>query len=160
LPSSWPTLTQLRRMPSRPCPTGSWFLRPRNWWRTRTRSREPRGEPRRVPRCWASTRRLPPRRAWWCLPEPERPLRLPARLPKPVSAPTPDGYRRASVYFEAPSAAGDGRTGEGDKHFIRAGTVVPVVLKTPIDLRGGSVTVLAESAADSALPKGSRFVGA
>lgn len=72
------------------------------------------------------------------------------------SAETVSGYERPYVYFEH----GPGSTASGTPGTIApAGTVVPAVLASPVDLRAGTSTIIALSDTDGPIPKSSRFVG-
>jgi len=67
-----------------------------------------------------------------------------------------DGYLRPFVYFERGSASSSTGT---PGPIAPAGTVVSAVLASPIDLRGGTSTILALASSDGPIAKSSRFVG-
>jgi type IV secretory pathway VirB10-like protein len=66
-------------------------------------------------------------------------------------------YQRPYVYFEAATVAA-ARTGVPGA-IAPAGTVVPAVLTSPVDLRSGTMTIIAQADTDGPIPKSSRFVG-
>jgi type IV secretory pathway VirB10-like protein len=66
-------------------------------------------------------------------------------------------YQRPYVYFEAATVAA-ARTGVPGA-IAPAGTIVPAVLTSPVDLRSGTMTIIAQADADGPIPKSSRFVG-
>jgi type IV secretory pathway VirB10-like protein len=66
------------------------------------------------------------------------------------------GYERPYVYFERGAASSaSGAPGA----IAPAGSVVPAVLSSPVDLRAGTSTIIALADSDGAIPKSSRFVG-
>ncbi len=79
-------------------------------------------------------------------------------------APTaePDTFRRPFVYFEGPSSEGRfgaAKEGTQGKSLNTAGTTLPVVLVTPVDLDGASSTVIAEVEADGVFSAHTKFIG-
>jgi hypothetical protein len=84
--------------------------------------------------------------------------------PPPARAVAPVDHHRPFLYYPAPSGATSSAAHAATSSastLPAAGTVVPVVLSTPINLplSGGTASVIAAVDADAPVPRGARFVG-